>query len=552
MNMKKDFSNLQQLLQYSVQAYSSKDSFGFVGSKALSFSEFGSATEQYSKVLIQKGIKQGDKVAILAPNSPQWGIAYFSIVSIGAIVIPLMNDFSSLEIENILAHCEAKAIFVHQKMLDKYRPVLEKLDLIINILDSSIVGTHLEDVSSNSDEAINISKNDLAAIIYTSGTTGKSKGVMLSHHNLCEQIKMVATLQPVKHTDTWLSVLPLSHTYECSLGLLTSVMSGSSTYYLEKAPTVAVLLPALKLVRPTMMLTVPMIMEKIFKNKIYPELTKSKLFRTLYSIPLMRKVMHKKAAKALYETFGGRLRFYGIGGAKLDREVERFLLEGKFPYSIGYGLTETSPLLAGLSPSMVHLQSTGPAIEGVQLKINNPDSRTGEGEIWAKGANIMLGYYKEPELTKQVLTVDGWFKTGDIGLMDKKNRLYIKGRLKNVIIGSNGENIYPEDIESVINSFRGVMESIVVEKKGKLVAMVNFNVEEVEKHYELLKEQLSAKVDMLKTDFDQKVEFLKNELIMYVNSRVSASSRISYVIEVKSEFDKTPTQKIKRYKYAIA
>ncbi|MDD2344960.1 MAG: AMP-binding protein [Bacteroidales bacterium] len=550
--MKKDFSTLQQLLQYSVQEYSSKDSFGFVGSKALTFSEFGNKSEQYSKVLRQKGIKHGDKVAVLGPNSPQWGIAYFSIVSIGAVVIPLMNDFSSLEIENILAHCEAKAIFIHQKMFDKYKPVIEKLDLIINVMDSSVVSTRLEDVASNLDEKIEISKDDLAAIIYTSGTTGKSKGVMLSHHNLCEQIKMVATLQPVLPTDTWLSVLPLSHTYECSLGLLTSMMSGSSTYYLEKAPTASVLLPALKLIRPTMMLTVPMIMEKIFRSKIHPELTKSRLFKILYSIPLMRKVMHKKAAKALYETFGGRLRFYGIGGTKLDRDVERFLLEGKFPYSIGYGLTETSPLLAGLSPSMVHLQSTGPAIEGVQLKINNPYPRTGEGEIWAKGNNVMLGYYKEPELTKEVLTEDGWFKTGDIGLMDKENRLYIRGRLKNVIIGSNGENIYPEDIESVINSFRGVMESIVVEKKGKLVAMVNFNMEEVEKHYELFKEQLSAKVDMIKMDFDEKIEFLKNELINYVNSRVSSSSRISYVIEVKSEFDKTPTQKIKRYKYAIA
>lgn len=550
--MKKDFSNLQQLLQYGVQAYSSHDSFGFVGSKTLTFSEFGIAVEQYSKVLRQKGIKYGDKVAVLAPNSPQWGIAYFSIVSIGAVVIPLMNDFSSYEIENILAHCEAKGIFIHQRMLDKYRPVIEKLDLIINVMDASVVSTRLEDIAFNSDETIEISKDDLAAIIYTSGTTGKSKGVMLSHHNLCEQIKMVATLQPVLPTDTWLSVLPLSHTYECSLGLLTSMMSGSSTYYLEKAPTASVLLPALKLVRPTMMLTVPMIMEKIFRNKIYPELTKSRLYKILYSIPLMRKVMHKKAAKALYETFGGRLRFYGIGGTKLDREVERFLLEGKFPYSIGYGLTETSPLLAGLSPSMVHLQSTGPAIEGVQLKINNPYPQTGEGEIWAKGNNVMLGYYKEPELTKEVLTEDGWFKTGDIGLMDKENRLYIRGRLKNVIIGSNGENIYPEDIESVINSFKGVMESIVVEKKGKLVAMVNFNMEEVEKHYELFKEQLSAKVDMIKMDFDEKIEFLKNELINYVNSRVSSSSRISYVIEVKSEFDKTPTQKIKRYKYAIA
>ncbi len=548
--MKTDFSNLQQLLQHGVQSYSNRNSFGFVGSKPLTFSEFGNEAERYSNVLKQNGIIKGDKVAILAPNSPQWGIAYFSIVSIGAVVVPLMNDFSSFEIENILSHSEVKTIFVHEKLFDKNREVLQKLNSVINITDCSfIIPKQIEGNSQNIVSA-QISKDDLAAILYTSGTTGKSKGVMLSHHNLCEQIKMVATLQPVLETDVWLSILPLSHTYECSLGLLTSMMSGSSTYYLEKPPTAAVLLPALKEVKPTMMLTVPMIIEKIFRNKIYPELTKSKLFKTLYSIPFMRKVMHKKAASALYQTFGGRLRFYGIGGAKLDKTVERFLIEGKvFPYAIGYGLTETSPLLAGVNPSMVHLQSTGPAIQGVTLKIHNPDPITGEGEIWAKGDNVMMGYYKEPEITKEVLTDDGWFKTGDIGSVDKNNRYYIKGRLKNVIIGSNGENIYPEDIECVINSFKGVMESIVVEKKGKLVAMVNFNMDEVEKNYEQFKEQFSAKVESLKNDFDGRIEQIKKELVAYVNNRVSSSSKISQVIEVKNEFDKTPTQKIKRYKY---
>lgn len=551
--MKRDFSNLQQLLQHGVQSYSDRNSFSFVGSKPLTFREFGNEVEHYSKILRQKSVKKADKVAILAPNSPQWGIAYFSIVSIGAVVVPLMNDFSAFEIDNILTHSEAKAIFVHEKMMEKNKEVLGRLDIVINVSDASIFSSRIEGDIDSKSEIEEISKEDLAAIIYTSGTTGKSKGVMLSHHNLCEQIKMVATLQPVYETDVWLSILPLSHTYECSLGLLTSMMSGSSTYYLEKPPTAAVLLPALKDVKPTMMLTVPMIIEKIFRNKIYPELTKSKLLSTLYSIPFMRKVMHKKAASALYQTFGGRLRFYGIGGAKLDKTVERFLLEGKvFPYAIGYGLTETAPLLAGVNPSMVHLQSTGPAIQGVSLKIHNPDPITGEGEIWAKGDNIMMGYYKEPEITKEVLTEDGWFKTGDIGIMDKHNYLFIKGRKKNVIIGSNGENIYPEDIECVINSFKGVMESIVVEKKGKLVAMVNFNMEEVEKNYEQFKEQLSAKVESFKNDFDGRVEQIKKELLAYVNNRVSSSSKISQVIEVKNEFDKTPTQKIKRYKYTTS
>ncbi|MDD4576897.1 MAG: AMP-binding protein, partial [Bacteroidales bacterium] len=299
------------------------------------------------------------------------------------------------------------------------------------------------------------------------------------------------------------------------------------------------------------MLSVPMVIEKIFKSKVYPELTKTPLLRTMYSIPFMRKIMHKKACSKLMETFGGRIRFFGIGGAKLDKTVERFLLEGGFPYAIGYGLTETSPVIAGANPTMVHLQSTGPAGAGVKLIINNPNPRTGEGEIWAKGDVVMKGYYKEPELTKQVLTEDGWFKTGDIGLIDKKNRVFIKSRLKNVIVNSNGENIYPEDIESVINSFKGVLESIVVEQKGKLVALVNFNIDEMEKHYEQLKENVSNRVDEIKDELDTKVEKIKAELVEYVNSRVSSSSRIAYVIHIKTEFDKTPTSKIKRYKYAL-
>lgn len=549
--MEKQFSTLQQMLQYSINEYSSRDSFAFVGSKPLTYNEFGNRVLEYSKTLVQQGIKNGDKVAILSANMPQWVVAYFSIVHIGAVVVPLMTDFSEHELENILTHSETKAIFVQERLGVKNKSSIAKVNVQIKIEDGLVISKNNIDPIFEPSEKYVVQPNDLAAIIYTSGTTGKSKGVMLSHKNLVSQIKMVAILQPVFDTDVFLSVLPLSHTYEASLSMLTAIMSGSSVYYLEKPPTAPVLLPALKLVKPTMMLTVPLIIEKIFKSKVLPELTKTPMLRFLYSIPLMRKVMHKKAAAKIYETFGGKIRFFGIGGAKLDSKVEQFLLEGKFPYAIGYGLTETAPLLAGVNPSMVHLQSTGPAIQGVELKINKPDLKTGEGEIWAKGDNIMLGYYKEPEITKQVITHDGWFKTGDIGSFDNKNRLYIKSRLKNVIIGSNGENIYPEDIESVINSHRFVSESIVVEKKGRLVALVNFNMEDVEKNYEQMKTNFNHKVDSWKLEFDEMLEQLKVELIHYVNTRVSASSKITYVVALSSEFEKTPTQKIKRFKYAM-
>ncbi len=548
--MEKQFTTLQELLHFSVEKYSNNNSLAFVNNKPYTYSDFGFKVEEYSELLKKNNIKQGEKVAILSSNSPEWGISYFAILNIGAVVVPLMTDFSEHEISNILIHSETKAIFVQNRLLLKNEKAISK-ELVIIDIDNGKLLSHQVNYLSENTQNYNVLPSDLAAIIYTSGTTGKSKGVMLTHHNLVSQIKMVSKLQPIFSSDIYLSVLPLSHTYECSLGLLTCIMSGCSTYYLEKPPTATVLLPAINLVKPTLMLTVPLIIEKIFKSKIYPELTKNAMFKMFYKIPFMRKIMHKKAAKSLFNTFGGNLRFFGIGGAKLDYNVERFLIEGKlFPYAIGYGLTETSPLIAGVNPQMVHIQSTGPALSGVTLKINNPDRKTGEGEIWAKGDNIMMGYFKEPELTKQVLTEDNWFKTGDVGFFDKKNRLYIKSRLKNVIIGSNGENIYPEDIESVINSHRFVSESIVVEKKGRLVALVNFNMEDIESNYAQIKANFTQKVGEFKNEFDEKLETIKSDLINYVNSRVSNASKISYVIAIKTEFEKTPTQKIKRFKYA--
>lgn len=248
--------------------------------------------------------------------------------------------------------------------------------------------------------------------------------------------------------------------------------------------------------------------------------------------------MHRKACNELVKVFGGNIKFFGIGGAKLSQQVEQFLIEGKsFPYAIGYGLTETAPLIAGVNPSMVKIGSTGPALRGVQLKIHDPKPQTGEGEIWVKGANVMQGYYKEEEITKTVFE-DGWFKTGDLGVIDKNGFLSIKGRLKNVIIGASGENIYPEDIESVINSHKLVNESIVIEEKGNLVAMVQLNKEELEKLYKHWKEEWSEKTDKMMI-----------ELKEYVNSKVNKFSKIHSVTTVTFDLERTATQKVKRFKY---
>ena len=273
-----------------------------------------------------------------------------------------------------------------------------------------------------------IQEDDLASIIYTSGTTGRSKGVMLTHKNISFNALKGRVIQPIDETDRFLSVLPLSHTYENTLGLILPMLCGSCVYYLRKPPTPSVLIPAMAEVKPTLMLTVPLIMEKIYFNKILPAFREKMILKLLYKIPFLRKKLNEAAGKKLLKTFGGNLKFFGIGGAKLNKSVEKFLSEAKFPYAIGYGLTETAPLLAGANPQKSVFESTGPAIEDIELNINNPDKKTGEGEIWAKGPNVMKGYYKEPEMTSEVLTPDGWFKTGDLGTFDKNNNLYIKGK----------------------------------------------------------------------------------------------------------------------------
>lgn len=343
-------------------------------------------------------------------------------------------------------------------------------------------------------------------------------------------------------TDTMLSVLPLSHTYENTIGFLLPMMFGTSVQYLKKPPVPSVLIPALQQVKPTIMLTVPLIIEKVYKGKILPTFNQKALTRNLYKFAPTRKLLNLVAGSKLKKTFGGNLKFFGIGGAKLDPEVERFLIEGKFPYAVGYGLTETSPLLAGFDSFSGKHQSTGPAMQGVTLKINEPDPVTNQGEIWAKGPNVMKGYYKEPELTKAVLTDDGWFRTGDLGCFDKSGYLFIKGRLKNMIVGASGENIYPEEIEEIINRFKYVLESVVVQKKGKLVAMVHFNMEELQLKYQSIKEHANQKIDNY-------VDELAKELQVYVNSQVNKFSRVQLVIAHAEPFEKTATKKIKRFLY---
>jgi long-chain acyl-CoA synthetase len=475
----------------------------------------------------------------------------------GVVAVPVLPDFNTHELQNVILHSEAKMVFVSKSLEYKISEVKADSVKTLVSLDDFIVlkgknFAFIENVLPRN--TYDPDENELAILLYTSGTTGDSKGVMLTQKNVIFNAIQGDNIQSIGENERFLSVLPLSHTYENTLGLILPILKGANVTYLRKPPTASVLLPAMKSVKPHLMLTVPMIIEKVYRNSVLPQIEKKVVTRILYKFPPTRKLLNRVAGKKLYQTFGGNLKFFGIGGAKLDGKVEQFLREAKFPYAIGYGLTETSPILAGSNPSMTRYQAIGPKVIEIELKINNPDKHTGEGEIWAKGPNIMMGYYKNEEKTREVLTEDGWFKTGDLGVFDKDGWLSHKGRLKNMIVGANGENIYPEEIESLINNFKHVAESIVIQKKGQLVAMVHFNREELEQRVREMKADFTHKIDEKMEEISQMVDATINELAdelkHYINTRVSKSSRIQALIIQPDPFEKTATLKIKRYLYA--
>jgi len=550
---------LKYLLDESQKEYSNNPSLSFVGKESLTYNEVATVVQNISGILLTLSIEKGDRIAILGENSPNWGISYFAITNIGAVAVPILTDFSEIEIENILAHSEAKAIFISAKLYAKIgKERLKKIDTVIllnsfELIDDSLVNNHSEYISLsqlltprfNSADFPVPAEDDLAVILYTSGTTGRSKGVMLSHKNIVSNIISTLKIQKGTHEDRLLSILPLSHSYECTIGFLLPFSCGSSIFYLDKPPIASILISAMQTIKPTMILTVPLIIEKIYQKKIHPELTSSSFKKFLFGFTPTRKLMHRVAAKKLYETFGGKLHFFGVGGAKLSFEVEQFLYEGHFPYSIGYGMTETSPLISGCTPKIIGFRQAGYSLPGQGLRIGNPNPENGEGEIQVSGANVMIGYYKEPDLTRKIFTEDGWLKTGDLGLLNSKGYIELKGRSKNMILGPSGENIYPEEIEEVLNNHDLVSESLVYELKGKLIARVNLNYEEIERRYSNLRD---AAINMQQT-IDTEIDEIIEEIRAYVNSRVSKYSKVNLIIIQTEPFEKTPTQKIKRFLY---
>lgn len=534
--MKPSFNTLAEVYDYSTAKFAKKVASEFVGGEQrYTFAQFKEKADNLSRVLSNFGIGSTEKVAILSENMPNWTVAFFAITAFGRIAVPMLPELSHDEVENILTHSDSKAIFVSRKQLPKLDPLMiDRLNLVIDIDDFSFIKsdgkTYTCDGKVGSPTSL-----DTAAIIYTSGTTGKAKGVMLSHRNFCTNIMSSWYSHKIGKRDVMLSILPMAHTYEMSIGMLYPFATGARVCYIQKVPTPSVLIAALKEVRPTAMLSVPLIIEKIYKSSVLPTIRKSSFLLALKkNFPWL---LYKLVGMKLMKTFGGRIRFFGIGGAKLDRNVEKFLKHAGFPYAIGYGLTETAPLICAASPKKTRVGSTGRAVPGVEVKLDNINPETGEGELIVKGPNVMLGYYKDYERTLPVLGLDGWFRTGDLASVDKKGRYYIKGRMGSLILGSSGENIYPEEIEAVINSFEGVGESLVVQRDGKLVALVQMNDN-------ILNWNLEGEDKFVKD-----LEELQKSIKEFVNARVSKFSNIRQVEIQREPFVKTATHKIKRFLY---
>jgi long-chain acyl-CoA synthetase len=512
------------------------------------------------------GLRAGERVVLLGPNCAQWCLVYLAAVTAGVVVVPILPEFPRASVHNIIAMSGARAAFVAASFLDRLQgtsfPELRHAFVLEDF--SAVTVAHIGDLLSQIKARVEQVReqaqrllaerlhpgtverppapSDPAAIVYTSGTTGSSKGVILTQANIVTDVLEALHFATVSPADRLLSLLPLAHTYECTCGFLAPMSGGASIHHIAQKPSPSVLLEAFARVRPTLVFAVPLVIEKIYRRKVRPAIDRSFLLRNLSRIPSVRRAVHRRAVQGLLAAFGGAVRQMGFGGAPLVPEVERFLREGRFPYYIGYGMTECAPLIAGCRPEETRPGSCGYPVPGIELRIADPDPGGGVGEVQVRGAMVTSGYYRNPEATRTLFTDDGWLRTGDLGRLDADRFLYLKGRSKNVFLGPAGENIYPEEIEQLVNQSPFVAESLVVQREHRLVALI---VPE----YDLMREHL----DLAALDEDAIARRLRGafaDLLRDVNHQLPTFSRLADFELREREFEKTPTAKIQRYMYA--
>ncbi|MFA7383052.1 MAG: AMP-binding protein [Desulfurivibrionaceae bacterium] len=551
-------TTLNLLLEASARSFGHLPAVGFAFQPPISYGEFRQKALQVAALLREYGIRKGDRVAILADNSPQWGMSYFGIIRLGAIAVPILPDFPEADVKHILTEAGVKILFTTQRQLEKlYGLTGNRLKAVITLDDAAdqnnLVATipfsqfltAAEDLpeKKKSPTACPVEPGDTASIIYTSGTSGHAKAVMLSHKNFISNVRATLAIFSDDPVQVWtfLSILPMSHAYEFTSSFLAPLATGSRIVYAGKTPTPTVLERICKEEQPTTMCMVPMVMEKIYKKKVLPVINANVLMRAAMKMPILRRKILQKIGKKLQLFFGGKLKFVAIGGAPLNIEVERFLAEAKFPYLVGYGLTEASPIVSAGphgDPSIA-LGSAGKPVQGVEVKISKANPETGLGEIMVRGDNVMQGYRDNPEATKEILDQEGWLATGDLGFLDRQGNLFIKGRSKNVIVLSHGENIYPETIEEKINAFQQVMESLVRECNNRLEALIYLD-------YELIDAETRGKEQSRQLEH---IAEIMTEIKRQVNLQLPPYAQLAQVREHREPFTKTATHKIKRYLY---
>jgi long-chain acyl-CoA synthetase len=540
---------LPELLDRSLTHFADRAALSFVGGEPMSYAKLGELVRQLSAFLLQADIDYQDKVAIISENTPNWVAAFWAITGVGAVAVPLLPDFSRVEVENILSHSDSRMLFISRRIYKRFDNDLKFGGTLIFLDDLTFAASGeqilldtVPDVGLLAKAAARVRPTDVASIIYTSGTTGRSKGVMLSHGGFTFEVGKVCRLQDVCESDIFLSLLPLSHVYENVLGMILPLSRGAQVCYMQKPPTPAVLLDAMQRVRPTMILMVPLIIEKIYQNRILPALTKNGILRGAMHVWPINVWLNNMAGKKLKDAFGGRLRFIGIGGAHLNRQTERFLADARMPYSCGYGLTETTSLIFGSRVGKVKLQSVGQPLEGLDYRIVKPRPTDKVGEVVVRWGGNMLGYYKEPDKTAAVLNDGGWFHTGDLAELSGKT-VYLRGRSKTMILGPSGENIYPEEIESVLNRMEGVIESVVYERKGKIMGKVYLNTEELARRYAFFKDAATYH----SAEIHHKITQFLGNMCRELNAQLNRFSQVAQLELVTQPFEKTATHKIKRH-----
>ena len=554
----KEIQSFNALIQKSIIDHWTLDALTDYRGITLQYHDVARKIEKLHILFENSGIEKGDKIALCGRNSSAWACAFLATLTYGAVAVPILHEFTAEQIHNIVNHSEAKLLFVGDVVAtvidEKEMPDLEG---IVYIPDYSLFVSRTEKLTYAREhlnemfgkkypkyfrpEHVNyyIEQNpeELALINYTSGTTGFSKGVMIPYRAMWGNVDFAQhELGDIIHKgDHVMSILPMAHMYGMAFEFIYEFISGCHIFYLTRLPSPAIIAQAYAEIKPALIIAVPLVIEKIIKKRVYPKI-QNNMMKLLLNMPVINTKIHEKIGQEVINAFGGNFHEVIIGGAAFNKDIENFLQKIGFPYTVGYGTTECAPIIAYANHETFVPGSCGRAAYHMEVKINSNDPQNVPGEIWARGTNVMLGYYKNPEATAEALDADGWYHTGDLGTMDAEGNIFIKGRLKNMLLGASGQNIYPEEIEDRLNAMPMVSESVVIQENNKLVGLVCPDLDEAES------------IGLTRSDIEEVME--QNRL--QLNEDLPAYSKLSAIRLHDEEFEKTPKQSIKRYLYQNA